>query len=330
MEEWNGKEKNNKISGTGSIISGIGSIFTNAKTLNNARTTIIVFIVALAPLFYFAYSDSISLEKLLTFQFGGLSAVVGLSAYITNKETKKRAFENAYDLDTELEKFEKSYQANGDKIQAKDKTMILSTQFIAEYNRNQQKALNKILTEDKIAKLEPIAIKHRINGKEKKANKIEKKIAKLHESFLFDKKFVPYNPQLIINANTNKQWNKHKKKGNAEINNDPTKVNPAFQLSSTVARGLTGGLAGTLLITFTDPFSTIFWFYITYFAIMALTVITGYALTVFKTLGSYKNGLRKKITIQQLLLDHIEKESLNTAKMGDNTAPPIISNKKEG
>jgi len=30
------------------------------------------------------------------------------------------------------------------------------------------------------------------------------------------------------------------------------------------------------------------------------------------------------------LLDHIEKESLNTAKMGDNTAPPIISNKKEG
>ena len=323
MEEWNGKEKNNKI-------NSIGDIFTNAKALKNARTTIIVFIVVLAPLFYFGYSDSISIEKLLTFEFGGLSVVVGLSAYITNKETRKRAFENAYDLDAELEKFEQSYQANSDKIQAKDKTMILSTKFIADYNRNQQKAFNKILTEDKIAKLEPIAIKHRINGKEKKANKIEKKIAKLHESFLFDKKFVPYAPQLIINANTNKQWNKHKKKGNAEISNDPTKVNPAFQLFSTVARGLTGGLAGTLLITFADPFSTIFWFYLTYFSIMVLTVITGYALTIFQTLGSYKRGLKKKITIQQLLLDHIEKESLNTAKMGDNTAPPIISNKKEG
>ena len=283
------------------------------ESIKNARTVIVIVLVVAVPLLYFGYADSLTLTNLLSFQFGGISVVVALTAFLANKEARLRAFDNAYEMDKEkgkdkgeLEEKEDTYQEHARTIQNKDPRMKRSVEFINEYNKEQQDMYNRIKTDDEIAKLERRAVKLRLDDKDKKANKVDKQIERLKQEPLFDNKFDPYDIKEIVNANRDGR-KRRKRKGNAEIKVNPTKVNPFSQGFSTFIRGLTGGVAGTAAFTLSESPSTIFWFYITYTGILAFTVITAYSITVWRTLGSYKNSLERKINIQELLI-----EKLNT------------------
>lgn len=283
----------------------IYTLLFSVEGIKNVRSILIAFIVVFAPLFYFAYAGNFNLETLLSFEIGVISFIVALTAFLANKESKLRGKDNAYEIDETLVKLEDEYENNANEILEKDPKLSTASKEMAEYNKEQQEMYNKIKTDEKIGKLERKVLRNRLNGKEKKATRIEKQIERLKEEPLYDRTFKDYKLDEFVNEERSGVLKKRKKKGNPEVSVEPTKSNPALQGISMLVRGFTGGAVIGVGIMFSEDIGTIIGFYFVYAIIISFTIITGYSISVFKTLNSYKRALQKKIKIQNYLLKRL-------------------------
>jgi hypothetical protein len=264
---------------------------------------------------YFGYADTATWERVLNFSYGAISFIVALSIMLATKETKVRAFDNAFTIDSELVESNKKTEENAKIIKKKDKRMKRSVKWISEFNKQQQEMYNEILTNKEISKLERKITALRIDGNENKAKRLERRINRLNKQPLFDKSFEPYDIKKLVNIDTS-GLDKIKKKGNVEISHDPKKVSFLRGAFSSLLRAT--GLSLTAIIPFawSQSFKSIVIFYLGYLIMISFTIVSQYIITTHKTLNRYKKGLFKTETLQELLIEHLEK--------GESNVPMIV------
>ena len=256
------------------------------------------------PLWYFAFADSLTFNALLNWEFGAIAVIVTISATMGTKEAKLRAFTDKFLTDKKLKELQDNIENQAREIKKKDPRSKRSIKFIKRFNKDKQTSYNEIKTNTVIEQYERKVLKYRLNGKEKKAQKYERKIAHLKQNPLFDKHFIPYDLRNIINVQrTTKKM--PKKKGNNEINNNPTELNWFMTFISMLLRGGGVGLFGSIPIMFNESAKSIFFFYLSYIAVMSFTIVSQYMLTTWKMENSYLNGLETIDRIQQELLDYL-------------------------
>jgi len=281
------------------------NIVKNEQLLKNIRTGIILTLAVVLPLGYFAYADSLTLEKVLNFEFGALIVIVWLTLQMVTKETKTRARDDKYEIEEELQELDKSIESNKKEIISQDKSLKKTTRWVSQYNKEQQDLYNEILTNDKIYEIEQKARDFRLDGKDKKAKALDKEIDKLKMQPLVDKSFEKYDVKLIANYNTSK-YKRKKNKGNSEINVDPTKLNKKMGAVSLLVRALGIGIFGSIPIMFSESIGTIIAFYLMYMLTLAFTIIVNYLVTTWIMDKLYKPSLKRIVDIQELLLEHLE------------------------
>ena len=285
------------------------NIVKNEQLLKNIRTGIILTLAVVLPLGYFAYADSLTLEKVLNFEFGALIVIVWATLQMVTKETKTRARDDKYEIDVDLQDLDKVIEGNKKEIIAQDKSLKKTTRWVSHYNKEQQDLYNEILTNDKIYELEQKARDFRLDGKDKKAQLLDKEIEKLKLQPLYDKSFEKYDVKLIANYNTSK-FKRKKNKGNSEINVDPTKLNKKMGAVSLFVRAIGIGIFGSIPIMFSESLGTIIAFYLMYMLTLAFTIIVNYLVTSWIMDKLYKPSLKRIVDIQELLLEHLEEQPI--------------------
>ncbi len=297
------------------MLSDMMKKLTSTEYLKNAKRIIVSIIVAGLPILYFGYADTISLEKLLDFKFGVFAVIIAISAWLVSAEAKSWAFDNAYETDEDLEKVSEKVEDNAKTITKKDRKMLSSIHWVAQFNKEKQEALNHEKTQEKIASLEERAITARIKGKEKKVKRIEAKIEKLEKNGLFAKSFEPYKLKEIVTIDTDTnnimEKLKRKKAGNYEIVSKPKKVNVFVQTFTFILRGATVGLSAIIPFALTESITTIIWFYMMYSVVLVATFTFNYLYTFIKMTSdkmyrSHKNTLARKTNVQEELIDYLD------------------------
>ena len=278
--------------------------FTNEKLLKVIRSILIGIVIIVLPLLYFGFKESFSLQALFKIEFGIIVLIVAVSVALATIETKTQCFDLTCEEDDELPKLHKAIITNSKEIRKHDKIGKRSLKFLSKYNKEQQQMYDEILTNDKIELLEKKALSHRISGHEDKAVELEKQVKKLKKKPLRDKYFEPFSIKKILNVDKN-AFKFKRRKGNSEINVNPKKINWTTQFVGVLIRSSGIGVLGTIPFAIKEEGSTVAWFYFGYILIIMVTVLSQWLLTSYTTTHSYKNGLEKIITIQELLLEEL-------------------------
>lgn len=277
------------------------SFFTNEKLLRVIRSILIAIVIIVLPLLYFGFKDNFSIEALIQIEVGVLVLIVALSVFLATVETKAQCFDLTCEYDDDIPTLHKTIERNSQHIREIDKVGKQSLVWLRKYNKDQQRMYDEELTNEKIEELEKRALSYRVSGKESKAVTLEKEIKKLNKKPLRDKNFEPYSIKRILNVDKN-SFKFKKKKGNAEINVNPKKVNFMTQVIGTLFRSSGIGVMGTIPFAVNENIWTVLAFYLGYILIILITIVTQWILTSYVTTHSYKNGLRMIITIQEMLL----------------------------
>jgi hypothetical protein len=289
------------------------AFFDNRQLLKNIRTSSVLALLVAIPLLWFGFKDTFDFGSLWSWNFASVIVVVTISVLIATKETKTRAFDDRFLLDKELEDLQKDIEENSSIINKKDRRMKKSRNWINEYNKDQQEMYNVILTNNTIEVLEKRVRRLRIKGKDKRASSIEKHIDELKQDTLFDKHFEHYDLNLLVNINKLSTKNK-KKKGNKEINDKPKSINIILAIFGIPLRAAGVGVAGTIPFMINESWKTVALFYVTYLLTLIFTIVTQYLLTTYRMDNSYKYALRKTKSLQELLIEHLDKPEIEEVK----------------
>ena len=287
---------------------------TDVEFLKNAKRVTVGAIVLILPILYFGYAETLTLSRLLQFDFGALTVILSLSAWLITSEAKSWAFDNAFKKEekdgNELLKLTKQAEENANAIQQKDKRMVHSTRWVAEVSKEKQEAYNEIKLQQKLSELDQKAISYRLKGKDDKAQKVERQKDKVKASGVFDKSFEPYDIRNIVLTNNESKRILAKlrdKKGNSELKSNPKKVNPIMQVVSIVVRSATVGITAVMPFVLSESAGAIFWFYIVYAVVMTFTFFTNYLVTTMKMERKHKKALKTTIQLQDDLLEYLAK-----------------------
>lgn len=299
------------------------NIIKNEQLLKNIRSGLILALAIVLPLGYFAYAESLSIEKIFNYSFGGLVLLVWFSLQLAGKESKTRAYDDRFVVDDGLTSYKKQIEENKQSIVAKDKSLKDTTRWVSSYNKEQQDLYNEILTNDKIYDLEQRARDFRLDGKEDKAKALENEIERLKANPLVDKSFEKYDVKLIANYNTQSSGRK-RKKGNAEINVNPKKTNKTFAFASLLIKSFGIGVLGSIPMVWNKGFVEIVSFYFLYLITLSLTIVVNYLITTYIMDNVYKPSLKRIIDIQELLLEHLDKVESVEIEEPDQQTEEII------
>jgi|LGVF01.2.fsa_nt_gb hypothetical protein len=287
------------------IQQAILNFFSNEKLLKQIRTISIILIILIVPIVWFGFKDTITFGSLWTWAFGSIILVITFSVLLATIETKSIAFDYTVELDEDIIPNQSKIEVNSKTINELDKTGKESLLWCNQYNVEQQATYDLIKTNEQIDLYEKRALRHRLNGKDKKAEWYDKQIERLKKEPLTDKKFTPYDVKRI--RNVNKIGIKlSKKKGNTEIKSNPKQLNLITILLSMPIRALGLGLLGTIPFVVNESIGTVLLFYIGYLLTMIVTIISQYLITSYKTTHSYKMAQEKIITLQGLLIAHLQ------------------------
>jgi hypothetical protein len=282
-------------------------IVKNEQLLKNIRSGLVLGIAVVLPLGYFMFAKNLTIERILNISFGALIIIVWATLQMVTKETKTRATDDKYAIDEELKELDQSIQENKKTIVSMDKSLKRTIKWSWQYNQEQQELHNETLTNETIGKLKNKAVDYRLDGKESKALKIEQEIEKLKLQPLVDKTFEKYDIKLIANYNSNNRLKK-KKKGNSEINVDPTKMNKKTSFLSLILRSVGIGIFGSIPIALSESVGTIIAFYAMYLLTVAFTIVVTYLLTSYIVDKVYKPALKRIVDIQEILIEHLQQE----------------------
>ena len=282
--------------------------FTNEKLLRAVRIVVITLIIILLPLFYFGFKTTFDIRLLWNLDFGAIVVIVTLSVVLATIETKIASYDLTCDTDVDLPTLHIKIKENSKKIRNNDKNGKISTKWISNYNKDQQKMYNEIKTNELIDVYEEKALLYRVKGKEKKAEYYDRQIKKLRKTKIKDKTFVPYSIKRILNIEKG-GFKFNRKKGNTDINTDPKKVNWKLTLISMILRSSGVGALGTIPFVMSESVGTVLGFYVGYILIISFTVLSQWIMTSYVTTHSYKSGLETIIDIQELLLQDLNIES---------------------
>jgi hypothetical protein len=243
--------------------------------------------------------------------------MAAVSAHLATKESKTRAYEDAFNFDESLSELYKKKNDNSDTINELDPRMHETIDIINDYNDSQQEKWNEIKTNNTIASLRDKARNYMYKGKRKKAEKIYKEIERIKENGLIDKNFEPYDIRLIV-SNTDTSQKLPKKRGNTEIKENPKRTSPTSFITRILFNSLGIGAVGVFAIGFSDSFYDIFVFYLYFLLSIAFIVFINYTITSRKMDVSFRNALKRTIKIQEVIITKLKEEA--THEETDDTA----------
>jgi hypothetical protein len=279
--------------------------FDNKQLLKDIRTGSILLLILLIPLFWFGFKDTLVFNSLWSWSFGSAIVVITLSIYLATTETKTRAYDDRFTLNTELQKIHNDIQDNSVTIKQLDKKIKRSIKWCNEYNKDQQDMYNEIKTNNKIDILEKRAIKYRIRGKEKRATSCDYEIDKLNDNPLIDKRFKPYDIKRLLTIEK-RAIKFNKQKGDNEINSNPKHTNIGTILLGMPIRALGVGMFGAVPFIIDESPGEVILFYIAYLLTMAITIITQYLITQYKMEHGFITGLGTIKRLQEMLIEDLQ------------------------
>lgn len=287
----------------------------NPKSLRNARSISVFFVVIVLPLLYFLISENFKIESLLSWQFGSMMVITSIGAFMALVEIRKRGFEDTVDLDTELTNLEIEVTENGLKI---SEQTLEAIPILNEYNDKLQQSFNLQKTEKKKDKLSrkvaELSIKENdgkrfwnwLFNRKNRISRKKKRIEKMTVHLLKDKKFKRYRLERLLSS---KSSNRYIRIGDSEINVEPSKVNAGKAILKLPLKGLGMSLSsGVIPLALGAPFGTILAFYGGYIGTMSVTLTIQYIFTKYKTNNDYRFALKRKKNLQEMIFRGIEEK----------------------
>lgn len=304
----------------------------NPTIWRNARGISLGLIVLVSPLIYFGIINNFTLKNFLNFEFGGLIVYMTFVNLLTTFEVRSRAFEDELDYDNSIEDEEHKSIVDME-IEIKDNAVKIrpnitkGIKVLSIYNKQLQLSYNEQKTTliiDKLkSKQDNINIKLMYSTKKIWFIKITlrtkwltwrlhrktKKIDKLSKIPKRDKRFKPYRFNSLISTSG---VSKYTRVGDKETKSNPKKVPFLTAVLKMPIKGFTMSLGGFfVMLFFVDDPLALFKFYLWFLLVVALTVISQYIITRYKTKRQYKYSLKVIKYLQDKVIEGINKEESN-------------------
>lgn len=278
--------------------------FNDIEFLKNVRTVLIFIIAIGAPILYFGFFDSLTLETLLTYQIGTLAILSIFLIGMIRIDIKARAFDDEINHNEKLQQVE-----NGiDEETAKISNHYLGHKYVELYNANMQKSKDEEATEKQKNKLNLIKARFEVAGKFKSAKykRICARIEDLKEHKVRGK-YKPITYADLYTVDSKREKNSLDPRSNLRYS--PKKESPFSTTSSIALKGSAIGGAGALPFIWSASFTTILIFYATFFVAIFQTVIMNYIKTRNQTKKRYYATRKFKLCLLKECNAYIAKHS---------------------